>query len=285
MAAYEYFPSPPSPFVHPIAPPPPLHVVPAPPHVVPPPPPPHVHPPPFHPVAPPPRVPPPSPDNAPTVVIVVFASFGCFFFAAFCCFALWCFMKKRREKKRREKKTGADALGALAGESRLFVDVKSTEHVNEEEVSQAVISTRCQASRNGPPIEFPSTVERVLDIGSSMTSMDFHPVHEALLLVGKLSGDVDIWDVAAYKKLFRREFVVKSLMEKMDKNHSISVNRVLGSLDGSLFGVAYSKNELHMYYKNGNSFEKKLEIDAHIGSVNDLAFSKANKILSCHKLW
>ncbi|KAG6436112.1 hypothetical protein SASPL_100995 [Salvia splendens] len=125
--------------------------------------------------------------------------------------------------------SGADALGALAGESRLFVDVKSTEHVNEEEVSQTVISTRCQASRNGPPIEFPSTVERVLDIGSSMTSMDFHPVHEALLLVGKLSGDVEIWDVAAYKKLFRREFVVKSLMEKMDKNHSISVNRVLWS--------------------------------------------------------
>ncbi|XP_047983775.1 protein TRACHEARY ELEMENT DIFFERENTIATION-RELATED 7A-like [Salvia hispanica] len=113
MAAYEYFPSPPFPFVHPVAPPPPPHVVPPPPHVVPPPPPPHVvpppphvvpppphvHPPPFHPVAPPPHVPPPSPDNGPTVVIVVFASFGCFFFAAFCCFALWCFIKKRREKK------------------------------------------------------------------------------------------------------------------------------------------------------------------------------------------
>ncbi|KAG6409470.1 hypothetical protein SASPL_127510 [Salvia splendens] len=168
---------------------------------------------------------------------------------------------------------------ALAGEGRLYVDVESTEHINEEEVSQAVISTRCQASRNEPPIEFPSTVERVLDIGSSMTSMDFHPVHEALLLVGKLSGDVEIWDVAAYKKLFRREFVVKSFMDKMDKNHSISVTRVLWSLDGSLFGVAYSKNELHLYYKNGNSFEKKLEIDAHIGSVNDIAFSIANKIL------
>ncbi|KAG6388102.1 hypothetical protein SASPL_153300 [Salvia splendens] len=168
---------------------------------------------------------------------------------------------------------------ALAEEGRLFVGVKATEHINEEEVSQTVISTCCQASRNEPPIEFPSTVERVLDIGSFMTSIDFHPVHEALLLVGKLSGDVEIWDVAAYDKLFRREFVVKSLMEKMDKNHSISVNRVLWSLDGSLFGVAYSKNELHLYDKNGNCFEKKLEIDAHIGSVNDLAFSKADKIL------
>ncbi|XP_047966388.1 topless-related protein 4-like [Salvia hispanica] len=163
---------------------------------------------------------------------------------------------------------------ALAEEGRLFVDVRSTEHIIEEEVSQTVISTRCQASRNEPPIDFPSTVERVLDIGLLMTSMDFHPVHEALLLVGKLSGEVEIWDVAAHKKLFRREFLVKSLM----------VNRVLWSLDGSLFGVAYSQNELHLYDKNGNSFQKKLEIDAHIGSVNDLAFSKADKIpvvISC----
>ena len=65
----------------------------------------------------------------------------------------------------------------------------------QEEVSQTVISTRCQASRNEPPIDFPSTVERVLDIGSLMTSMDFHPVHEALLLgwqlkFGKFSRDV-----------------------------------------------------------------------------------------------
>ncbi|KAL1552241.1 hypothetical protein AAHA92_13063 [Salvia divinorum] len=169
--------------------------------------------------------------------------------------------------------------GALAEDGRLYIDGKSTEHIKEEEDSQTDISTRCQASRNELPVEFPSTVERVLDIGSSMTSMDFHPVQEALLLVGKLSGDVEIWDVAAYKKRFSRAFVVKSLTEKVGKNHGISVNRVLWSPDGSLFGVAYSKSELHLYDKNRSSFEKQLEIDAHIGSVNDLAFSKANKIL------
>ncbi|XP_057793020.1 protein TRACHEARY ELEMENT DIFFERENTIATION-RELATED 7A-like [Salvia miltiorrhiza] len=78
-----------------VVPPPPPHVIPHPPrpHVVPPPP-------PFHPIAPPPHVhPPPPPDNAPTVVIVIFVSFGCFFFAAFCCFALWCLIKNRKHKK------------------------------------------------------------------------------------------------------------------------------------------------------------------------------------------
>ncbi|XP_042004368.1 topless-related protein 1-like [Salvia splendens] len=168
---------------------------------------------------------------------------------------------------------------ALAEEGRLYADVKSTEHINEGEGSQTDISTCCQASRKELPIEFPSTVERVLDMGSIMTSMDFHPVHEALLLVGKLSGDVEIWDVAGYKKLFSRAFVVNLLTEKVDKNHAIAVNRVLWSPDGCLFGVAYSKNELHLYDKNGSSFDKKFEIDAHIGSVNDLAFSKPNKML------
>lgn len=44
------------------------------------------------------------------------------------------------------------------------------------------ISTRYQASENEVPINFPRTVERVLNIESPITTMDFHPVHEALLL-------------------------------------------------------------------------------------------------------
>lgn len=44
------------------------------------------------------------------------------------------------------------------------------------------ISTHCQASASELPAEFPKTVERVLNIESSPTTMDFHPVHEALLL-------------------------------------------------------------------------------------------------------
>lgn len=51
-----------------------------------------------------------------------------------------------------------------------------------QEESLTDITGHCQASANELPTEFPRTVERVLKTGSSMTSMDFHPVHEALLL-------------------------------------------------------------------------------------------------------
>lgn len=44
------------------------------------------------------------------------------------------------------------------------------------------VTAHCQASANELPTEFPRTVERILSTGSSMTTMDFHPVHEALLL-------------------------------------------------------------------------------------------------------
>ncbi|KAH6824114.1 hypothetical protein C2S53_011999 [Perilla frutescens var. hirtella] len=107
MATFQHFPTP----FHPFAPPPPPPPPPSP-HVVPPPPPFHPiappprvlpPPPPFHPIAPPPHVlpppPPPSPDNGSTVIVVVFISFGGFFFAAFCCFALWCSIKRRKQKK------------------------------------------------------------------------------------------------------------------------------------------------------------------------------------------
>ncbi|KAL2232283.1 uncharacterized protein LOC105179787 [Sesamum indicum] len=71
------------------------------PHFPTPPPPPHpvLPPPPFRPVTPPPRVPPPPPpDNGPTVIVIVFISFGSVFFIAFCLFALWYLIKKRKKK-------------------------------------------------------------------------------------------------------------------------------------------------------------------------------------------
>lgn len=42
--------------------------------------------------------------------------------------------------------------------------------------------SRCQGSVNELPSEFPKTVERILNVGSSVTTMDFHPVLETLLL-------------------------------------------------------------------------------------------------------
>ncbi|KAH6804772.1 hypothetical protein C2S51_033019 [Perilla frutescens var. frutescens] len=174
-------------------------------------------------------------------------------------------------------------LGNLShqGDSKNCNDTSNmelTEPMDEVE-SSSDISTRCQASENELPAEFPRTVERTLSIGCSPTTMDFHPVHEALLLVGKSSGDVEIWDVASAEKLFKRE-----VTEKMEKNQGVSVNRVVWSPDGSLFGVAYSKHLIHLYTKNGNHFEKQWEINAHVGCVNDIAFSKPHDkfvVISC----
>ncbi|XP_040997984.1 protein TRACHEARY ELEMENT DIFFERENTIATION-RELATED 7A-like [Juglans microcarpa x Juglans regia] len=96
---FPYFPYPP---YHPVAPPP--HVRPPPPPSHPFAPPPHIHPqPPSHPFAPPPPhvrpVPPPSPspDNHPTVIVIVFISLGGLFFLAFLAAALFCFINKRKK--------------------------------------------------------------------------------------------------------------------------------------------------------------------------------------------
>nr|GEW04309.1 ribonuclease H-like domain-containing protein [Tanacetum cinerariifolium] len=53
------------------------------------------------------------------------------------------------------------------------------------------------------------------------------------------------------------------------------------SPDGKLFGIAYLKSLVQIYsYHGGDDIRNHLEIEAHAGSVNDLAFSYPNKILS-----
>ncbi|XP_071909862.1 topless-related protein 1-like [Coffea arabica] len=78
---------------------------------------------------------------------------------------------------------------------------------------------------------------------------------------GSINGETELWDV-------RSEI-------DYNQNPKISVNRVLWSPDGSIFGVAYSKQivQLYCYHATGNYIEKQLEIDAHLGGVHDLAFS------------
>ncbi|KAL0291040.1 UNVERIFIED_CONTAM: Topless-related protein 1 [Sesamum angustifolium] len=163
----------------------------------------------------------------------------------------------------------------------------------DEVASSTEFSSRCQDSANELPVDFPRTLERILNVGSTPTTMDFHPVHETLLLVGKSDGDIELWNVTSAEKLFKSEFRffdVKSasgvVLEDMEKNPGISVRRVLWSPDGLLFGVAYSRHmiRLYLYHKSANYVEKKLEIDAHVGSVNDLAFSKPHDkvvLVSC----
>ncbi|KAI7988920.1 Topless-related protein 2 [Camellia lanceoleosa] len=88
--------------------------------------------------------------------------------------------------------------------------------------------------------ELPMTVTRTLNQGSRVVTMDFHPVLPTLLLdLGKVS--------------------------------CVAVNCIKWSPTGSLFGVVYSKCMLHMYSYHGENIQPHLEIEAHIGSVNDFA--------------
>lgn len=138
-----------------------------------------------------------------------------------------------------------------------------------------------------PPDDLPKTVARTLNQGSSPMSMDFHPIQQTLLLVGTNVGDIGLWEVGSRKRLILRNFKVwdlsactMPLQAALVKDPHVSVNRVIWSPDGSLFGVAYSRHIVQIYSYHGNDdIRHHLEIDAHVGGVNDLAFSHPNKQL------
>eukprot|EP00897_Mesotaenium_endlicherianum_P001295 jgi/Mesen1/1193/ME000128S00169 len=152
-----------------------------------------------------------------------------------------------------------------------------------------------QASGGGAPYsidELPKTVSRVLTQGSCVMSMDFHPYQQTLLLVGTNSGDVGLWEVGSREKLAERPFKVwypnqcsVQLQTALVKDPLISVNRVIWEPDGQLLGAAFSKHIVHIYmYQGQNHLAQHLEIDAHAGGVNDLAFSHPNKqacVITC----
>ncbi|KAI9160803.1 hypothetical protein LWI28_011686 [Acer negundo] len=135
--------------------------------------------------------------------------------------------------------------------------------------------------------DLPRTVIRTLNQGSSPMSMDFHPVQQTLLLVGTNVGDIGLWEVCSRERLVLKNFKVWELsaftmpiQAALIKDPGVSVNRVIWSPDGSLFGVAYSRHIVQIHaYNGGDDVRQHLEIDAHVGGVNDLAFSHPNKKL------
>ncbi|KAM7508215.1 hypothetical protein LguiA_018668 [Lonicera macranthoides] len=135
--------------------------------------------------------------------------------------------------------------------------------------------------------DLPKTVVMTLNQGSAVKSMDFHPVQQILLLVGTNSGDIMVWELGSRERLAQRNFKVWDLgvcsmpvQASLSNDYNASVNRVIWSPDGTLFGVAYSKHIVHIYsYHGGDDMRNHLEIEAHAGSVNDLAFSYPNKQL------
>ncbi|KAF8412884.1 hypothetical protein HHK36_000856 [Tetracentron sinense] len=135
--------------------------------------------------------------------------------------------------------------------------------------------------------DLPKTVVRTLNQGTSVMSMDFHPQQQTVLLVGTKVGDVSIWEVGSRERLAHKTFKVwdtstcsMPLQASMLKDAAISVNRCIWSPDGSIFGVAFSKHMVQIYaYNPTGELRQHLEIDAHIGGVNDIAFAHPNKQL------
>lgn len=140
--------------------------------------------------------------------------------------------------------------------------------------------------------DLPKTVLANLNQGSAVRSMDFHPVEQTLLLVGTNIGDIAVWEVGSRDRLAFKNFKVwdlgacsVTLQASLANEYTASVNRVMWSPDGTLFGVAYSKHIVHIYsFHGGDDLRNRLEIDAHVGNVSDLAFSHPNKqlcIITC----
>ncbi|KAK8947936.1 Topless-related protein 1 [Platanthera guangdongensis] len=136
--------------------------------------------------------------------------------------------------------------------------------------------------------DLPRVVVRTLNQGSNVMSLDFHPQHQSFLLVGTHVGDISIWEVGSRERIAHKAFKVwdisacsMPLQASLMKDATISINRCLWSPDGSLIGVAFSKHivQTYVYIPNGE-LRHQLEIDAHVGGVNDIAFAHPNKGLS-----
>uniref|UniRef100_A0ACD5VNB0 Uncharacterized protein n=1 Tax=Avena sativa TaxID=4498 RepID=A0ACD5VNB0_AVESA len=135
--------------------------------------------------------------------------------------------------------------------------------------------------------DLPKTVACTLSQGSNVTSMDFHPSRHTLLLVGSSNGDITLWEIGLRERLVSKPFKIWDMQacspqfqSAMAKDSSMSINRVTWSPDGDLIGVAFTKHLIHLHaYQQPNETRQVLEIEAHSGGVNDIAFSRPNKQL------
>ncbi|XP_038991993.1 topless-related protein 2-like [Hibiscus syriacus] len=135
--------------------------------------------------------------------------------------------------------------------------------------------------------DLPRLVACTIHQGSNVTSMDFHPSHHTLLTVGCSNGEISLWEVGTREKLVSKPFKIWDLaacsvifQASIVKDSSMSVSRVAWSPDGNLIGVAFTKHLVHLHaYQGSHDLRQHLEIDAHVGGVNDLAFSHPNKKL------
>ncbi|CAM8927593.1 unnamed protein product [Rhodiola kirilowii] len=135
--------------------------------------------------------------------------------------------------------------------------------------------------------DLPKTVVRALNQGSNVMSMDFHPQQQTILLVGTNVGEISLWEVATRERIAHKPFKVwdlttcsKTFQTALLSDAAIAVNRCVWGPDGLILGVAFSKHLAQIYsYSPAGDLRQHLEIDAHVGGVNDIAFAHPNKQL------
>ncbi|XP_050254035.1 protein TOPLESS-RELATED PROTEIN 2-like isoform X2 [Quercus robur] len=135
--------------------------------------------------------------------------------------------------------------------------------------------------------DLPKVIVRTLNQGSNVMSMDFHPQQQTILLVGTNVGDIGLWEIGSRERLVHKPFKVwdisaasMPLQTALLNDAAISVNRCVWGPDGLMLGVAFSKHIVQIYTYNPNGeLRQHLEIDAHAGGVNDIAFAHPNKQL------
>nr|CAD1840127.1 unnamed protein product [Ananas comosus var. bracteatus] len=119
------------------------------------------------------------------------------------------------------------------------------------EVSSTPPTQRSQRPQHSLDV-LPRTVIMTLIQGSLVSTMDFNPAHPTVLL-GQMAPASD---------------------------PTIAANRVRWDPNGIIFGVAFSKNIVHLYdYNDHHELTNKSEIEAHVGGVNDIAFSRPHGLL------
>ncbi|OIV95906.1 hypothetical protein TanjilG_27010 [Lupinus angustifolius] len=189
----------------------------------------------------------------------------------------------------KHSRTPSNALGMMDyqnndHEQQLMKRVRSAQSV--DDVTYAAPPQQASSSLD----DLPRTVVCTLHQGSTVISMDFHPSFQSLLAVGCRNGEVSLWEAGLRKRLISKPFKIlnisacSALFQALTmKDLSISVNRVSWSPDGNFIGIAFTKHLIHLYaYQALNDLQQHLEalqIDAHVGGVNDLAFSHLNKQL------
>ncbi|XP_020102466.1 topless-related protein 4-like [Ananas comosus] len=151
------------------------------------------------------------------------------------------------------------------------------------EVSSTLPTQRSQRPRHSLDV-LPRTVIMTLIQGSLVSTMDFNPAHPTVLLVGTSTGEISVWDLTVRERIHHRNYVIGNASEAFQmapaSDPTIAANRVRWDPNGIIFGVAFSKNIVHLYnYNDHHELTNKSEIEAHVGGVNDIAFSRPHGLL------